>query len=223
MSESIFIRVKRIVSANIEDIVDSMEKAGGTSIMREAVRELERVVDDAKSERDEATVRRLQAVRQQKVYAEHLDSMQQRAQFAMDEGREDLAEAALHRKLEFEAQLEKLATIEAETTEQERELEEAVASLEIRKAHMEEELKNFEAARQEAGVGIEAPVSKSNDTKRKVERIEKAYARAMDAVGGTTFRSDHNKTSQIAELDTIMKDREIQERMEALRNAKTAS
>ena len=68
MAESIFVRVKRIVSGSVEDMVDSMERAGGTSVMREAVRELDRVVDDVKSERDAITARRLQAVRHQKMY-----------------------------------------------------------------------------------------------------------------------------------------------------------
>ena len=52
MPESIFIRIKRVVSASIEDCVDRMERAGGAAIMRESIREVESVVDDAKTERD---------------------------------------------------------------------------------------------------------------------------------------------------------------------------
>ena len=222
MAESIFVRVKRIVSGSVEDMVDSMERAGGTSVMREAVRELDRVVDDVKAERDAIAARRLQAVRHQKMYRERLETLQQKAQFAMNEDREDLAEAALHRQFEFEAQLKTLAEIEAETGEQERELEESLASLEMRKAHMEEEVKHFEAARKEAGVLAAVPGSNSAETLRKVERIEAAYNRAIEGVGGVALKDAHEHASDVAEIDVMMKKREIEARMDALRNAKKA-
>ena len=38
MAESIFIRVRRVISASIEDAVDARERAGGSSVMREAIR-----------------------------------------------------------------------------------------------------------------------------------------------------------------------------------------
>ena len=45
MAESIFMRVRRVISASIEDAVDAMERAGGTSVMREAVREVDDLRD----------------------------------------------------------------------------------------------------------------------------------------------------------------------------------
>ena len=66
MTESIFTRVKRLVSGSVEDIVDTMERAGGSTVMRQAIRELDHVVAEAKNERDQATAKRLQAVRQQR-------------------------------------------------------------------------------------------------------------------------------------------------------------
>ena len=222
MAESIIIRIKRIVSGSVQDLVDAMEKAGADTVMREAVRELDRIVDEVKTERDEATARRLQAVRQQRMYKERLEGIQEKAQFAMNEGREDLAEAALHRQIDFEAQVKKLAEIEVTAGEQERELEESLAALEMRKAQMEEELEHFEAARAQVGIDSDDPVSKGNRTARKVERIEAAYKRAMESTGGATLKADAANTSKVAEIDVMIKKSEIEARMEAMRNQKKA-
>jgi len=217
MSESIFIRIKRLVSGSIEDAVDAMERAGSVSVMREAIREVDRVVDEAKTERDGVTAKRLQAVRQQRMYTERLEEIQEKAQFAMDQGREDLAEAALHRQIDFEAQVEKLKQIEVETTEQERELEEALASLELRKAHLVEELKHFEEAQEEANVNASDPTSSVASDKRRVERAEAAFERAMSGAGGTTSMADIENAKSIAEIDVMRKKSEVEMRMEALR------
>lgn len=217
MADSIFVRVKRIVSGNVEDVVDAMERAGGTTVMREAIRELDRVVEEAKNERNAATAKRLQAVRQQRMYADRLESMQEKAQFAMDQGREDLAEAALHRQMDFEAQMAELAQIEVETAEQERHLEESLASLQVRKEHLEQELKHFELARAEAGINADNPDTSGKSAVNRAERAEEAFARAMQGAGGSAEIVNGEHILKVAEIDTLRKESEVENRMNALR------
>lgn len=217
MTESIFSRAKRMVSGSVEDIVDNMERSGGATVMRQAIREVDQVVAEAKNERDQATAKRLQAVRQQSMYAKRLEDMQEKAQYAMDEGREDLAEAALHRQMDFEAQKAKLAEAEEQASEQERQLEESLASLEIRKAHLEEELAHYEAARADADLESDNPQSKGAEAVRRVERAETAFSRAMDSAGGTTDIAKGEHIKKVAEIETMRKQSEIEARMEALR------
>ena len=45
MSESVFARVQRLLSAKVEDTVDKMETAGGEGVMRESIREVDRAID----------------------------------------------------------------------------------------------------------------------------------------------------------------------------------
>ena len=54
---------------------------------------------------------RLQAVRQQKMLTERAEELTTKAKFALGQGREDLAEAALSRQVDFEAQAKELAVI----------------------------------------------------------------------------------------------------------------
>jgi len=223
MAESLFKRIKRIASGRVEDMVDDMEKSGGSRVMREAVRELDRVLDDVKAERNEMTARRLQAVRQQQMYAERLEAIEEKARFAIDQNREDLAEAALHRQMDFESQKEKLKEVEKDCSEKERALEESLASLEMRKAYLEEELKHFEAAQNEAGLSDSPSNSAAQNKLKKVERAEAAFNRAMTGAGGTNNIADAKNTSLIAEIDTIKRQSEIATRMDALRRKEKVS
>lgn len=225
MSESIFVRVKRIVSGSIYDTVDAMERAGGASVMREAIREVERVVDDVKGERDQATASRLQAVRLQGLYKERLNTLQEKAEFAIDQGREDLAEAALHRQVEFEEQIEALAKSEKDAADKERQLEECLASLTVRLEQMAEELNAFEMARVSASAEVAGSVSQERQTERRVERAEAAFDRALSGAGGAMglSRTNMEHAAKVGEIDAMQKSAVIAERMAALRERKKAS
>lgn len=224
MAESILKRIKRIISGNVYDTVDAMERAGGSSVMREAIREVDRIVDEAKNERDTTTAARLQAVRLQGLYKERLDTLQEKAEFAIDQGREDLAEAALHRQVEFENQIEALAKAEETAAEKERHLEESLASLSMRKAQMEEELKAFETARRDAGVAADGGISNEKQKENRVERAETAFDRALSGVGGKLGldRGDMENAAKVVEIDALQKTAVIADRMEALRNRRKA-
>lgn len=219
MTESVFKRVKRIVSAKVEDSIDAMERSGGTAVMREAIRETDRAIEEVKRERDEVTVRRLQAVRQQKMFKDRLEALTEKAEYALSEDREDLARAALSRQVDFEAQIANLGKTESLASEQEREWEEALAELEVRKARMEEELSAFEAARAELGITDDNGSSSRRDAARKIDRAEAAFNRAMGGAGGSVgiAKVDVATASSLAELDTMQKNQEIDDRLNALR------
>ena len=104
MAESVFARVRRLVSAGIEDAVDAMERAGGTGVMREAIREVDRAMDEVRAEQDAAMVRRLQAMRQGRILRGQVAALDEKARVALAADREELAEAALSRQIDFEAQ-----------------------------------------------------------------------------------------------------------------------
>jgi phage shock protein A len=172
MAESIFMRVRRLISASIEDAVDAMERAGGPSVMREAIREVDRAIDDVRAEQEAATARRLQATRQQKMFRDKLAALGEQARFAMAENRDDLAEAAVSRQLDFEAQAERLEAVQAEAASEAARLEECLVALATRKSQMEEALAAFESAQRDAAIGGDGPRRPERCTERKVQRAE---------------------------------------------------
>src|SRR3954468_12089383 len=175
MAESIFARVSRLLSATAEDAVDRMEKAGGDAVMREAIREADRAIDQVKAELESAMARRLQAARQQKMLSERVEELTAKAKFALGEGREDLAEAALSRQIDFEAQAKKLDAVQSQAREEEQRLEGGLAALNARKRQMEDALQAFLTSQRDAALGGDGPSHPSRSAEKKVDAAEKAF------------------------------------------------
>ena len=218
MAEPIFLRVRRILSASIEDAVDRMERAGGATVMSEAVREVDRALDEVRGEQEAATARKLQAMRQQRLLRERATALSDKARFALEAGRDDLAEAALSRQLDFEAQAERLDAVQANAAEEAGRLEECVTALSTRKAEMEDALAAFQSAHRDAEFGGEGSSQRGRTVERTVERAEKAFDRAMAGAGGAGFtRTDAKAAAKVAEIEVIQKSAVIAQRMAALR------
>lgn len=220
MAESIFARVRRIISSRLEDAVDAMEQAGGSGVMREAIREVDRVIDEVRAEADAVAMRRHQAARQERLFRERLSGLEDKARFALGEGRQDLAEAAIARQLDFEAQAERLQVVQAEAATEAARLEECLVALRARKTQMDEALAAF-AATQQRGVHTDAPERASRWSERSVERAEAAFDRAMAGAGGVSSlaRSDAQAAVKVAEIDAMQRNATIAQRLAALRMA----
>lgn len=222
MAESLFVRVRRIVSASVEDAVDTMERAGGARVMREAIREVDRATDDVRAGHEEAAARRLQAARQHRMFRGQIAALDEKARFAIAENRGDLAEAALSRQFDFEAQAERLVAVQAEAAGEADRLETCLAALAARKSQMEDALAAFESAQKEAQLGGDGPVRPDRRTERRVERAEDAFDRAMTGAGGIAGigRADMRTAAGIAEIATLQKSAVIAQRMTALRSGR---
>ena len=61
MAEALHLRLKRTVTASLETAVDSLERVSGASLMREAVREVERTVEDTRNRLADAKSEQLRA------------------------------------------------------------------------------------------------------------------------------------------------------------------
>lgn len=223
MGESIFSRISRLMSAQAEDAVDRMEQAGGDGVMREAIREADRAIDKVKADREAVMARRLQAVRQQQLLAKKLEELTGKAKFAIAEGRDDLAEAALARQIDFEAQVAKLVDVEAQAREEEGKLEDGLTALQSRKSQMEDALSAYMSSRRDAALGGDGAVHPQRSAERKVEVAEQAFDRAMTGAGGVGFtRADADTINKVAEIDGMQKGANVAERLALLKAQKAA-
>ena len=218
MAESIFMRVRRILSGRLEDRIDEMERGNSDSVMREAIREIDRAVDEVRRDQEKAMTRRLQAARQFEMLKEKADEMTGKARFALAEGREDLAEGAIKRQVDLEEQLEKLVGVQDVARAEEDKLDESLTALRARKRQMEEALAAFSIARTEAGLGGDANMRNTLDRERRMENAEAAFDRAMTGGGGIGFiRGDAEAINQVAEIDTMSKRATVAERLASLK------
>lgn len=218
MAESVFVRVRRLLSARIEDSVDAMERANSDGTMREAIREVDRAIDEVRSDQEKAMTRRLQAARQQEMIGKKVEELTGKARFALEAGREDLAEGALKRQVELETQAAGLDQVQAAAREEETRLEESLSALRARKRDMEEALAAYAIARSEASMGGDGGFENARGVERKVERAEAAFDRAMTGAGGIGFsRGDADAINQVAEIDSLAKQATVAERLALLK------
>jgi phage shock protein A len=215
--------VSRLLSATVEDAVDRMEQAGGDAMMREAIREADRAIDEVKRQLEATMARRLQAARQQKMLAQRVAELTTKAKFALGEGREDLAEAALSRQVDFEEQAQKLDAIQGQAREEEQRLEDGLTALKARKSQMEEALSAYLMSRREAALGGDGPTRPERSAEKKVDAAEQAFDRAMSGAGGVGFtRGDADTINRVAEIDGMQKSATVAERLAALKAQQAA-
>jgi phage shock protein A len=216
VSESIFIRVRRVLSASVEDAVAALERASGPSLMREAIRQVARAADEVRTEQAANTDRIADARRQQAQVRARIAELADKAGFALGKERDDLAGAAVSRQLDLEHELARLDRVQAEAAEDAVRLDECAAALAARKAQMERELAAFEALQQEDGPGG-AAVRRDRKLQEKADRAQETFDRVMAAAAGTAAgRADPHE----AEIDALRRDEAIEARLAAMRAAR---
>jgi len=83
MSENLAARVRRIVAANLNSLVDAMERQNADGVMREAVREVERALEEVRSEKGKALAGKVQAGKAIERIREKMAEMEAKAAFAV--------------------------------------------------------------------------------------------------------------------------------------------
>ncbi|MEA3015725.1 MAG: phage shock protein [Sphingomonadales bacterium] len=218
--ESIFVRVQRIVSANIEMGMSAVERASSGSLMREAIREVERAEDEARAELHAARCRRTQAELQKALLRDRIAGLEEQARFALSKERPDLAGTAVARQLDHEAQVKQLDKTEAEAADEEKRLDECLAALKLRKAQMEKELAPFKASRCDTAAATNVCGSPAERAKRKASRAETMFERAMAAAGAPgPGLMDPDESAKLAEVDALRREAAIAERLAAMKAA----
>ncbi|MFT5507785.1 MAG: phage shock protein A, partial [Hyphomicrobiaceae bacterium] len=147
MSESLFGRVRRLVSGTVYDGIEAVEAAVPETTMREAIREIERTIEDVRDEVRKATGERHIAGRRIQFSRDKIEGLVEKINAGLAAGREDLAEAAVERQLDLEAQIPVLEKTQTDAADKTAELNGYVAALVGRRAEMEAELEAFRLAR----------------------------------------------------------------------------
>ena len=215
MSESIFLRVRRILAGRVEDLVDAMERAHGEDRMREALCEVDRAIDEILIDQDKAMTRRHQDSRQEGVLTKKIEELTEKARLAMREGREDQAEDAISRQIDVEAQLRLLHQVQSLARVEEGELEESLTALRSRKRQMEEALAVHAIARLDAVLGCDSSRS-ARDLGR---RSEGADGAAKRRAGGGEAQTGVSVSGTVADQKSAI----VAQRLAALRRGDQAA
>ncbi len=217
MAEPFYLRAKRVVSAGIESALDHAERASGTSLMREAIREVDRAMEKVRGEHEEALDRQSQAVGQQKLSARRAEEWLGKVQFTLEKGREDLAEAAIVQQMEFEAKVKHFKNLEASARADAGRLDSLLEDLAARKSGMEDELAGFKKMMSENSAAGDHRSESDRTVDRKVERAAATFDRTMEMAGGVNGAS-----RQASEIGELQRNSEVEQRLAAMKKAMKA-
>ncbi|WP_455205774.1 PspA/IM30 family protein [Kaarinaea lacus] len=223
MSDSIATRVGRIISGSFNALVDAIENAVPETVMEEAIREIDLAIDDVRAELGRIVANKHLA--NKRLSDEHgkLDTLNEQIELAVTQSRDDLAEAAIAKQLDIEAQIPVLETTISEASQHEKELEGFIQALQAKKREMQEELKQFKASRTTAastsGTGIAN--NRSSSVESRVDKAGSAFERVLEnatGISGVSNTTQRKTAAQLAELEELARNNRIKERLAAIKS-----
>jgi phage shock protein A len=216
MNESISSRVGRIISGSLNAIVDAVENAAPEAVMQESIREIDGAIDEVRIELGKViAAKHLASNRLMSENQKHTD-LAEKLELAVQQGRDDLAEAAISAQLDIEAQLPVLENTISDNNSKEKELEGYIAALKAKKNEMQDELDEYKRLQQELNTSDAVAGNSSSPINRQVDKASASFDRVMkNATGLSSRRNNATPASaeKMAELDELAKQNRIQERL----------
>ncbi|MEO1198116.1 MAG: PspA/IM30 family protein [Pseudomonadota bacterium] len=223
MAEGLMGRVKRLVSGSVNSIVDAVENASPETVMKEAIREIDSVIDDVRHQLGIVIANKHHATKRMMEAGAKHEELAEKLRFAVSESRDDLAEAAIARQLDLEAQMPILEEAVNDAAAEKTELESYIAALTGRRHEMEEDLQTYLASRAQAETGGSDGPAKGPEADRRAEQAETTFNRVLRGATGVpgTTPADRETAGKLAELEKISRDNRIKERLAALKATRT--
>jgi phage shock protein A len=226
MKERLISRISRIISGSFNSLVEAIENAAPETVMAEAIREIDVAIDDVRAELGLVLANKHLAgnrlIEENKKY----EDLSEKIELAINNTRDDLAEAAVAHQLDIEAQIPILKATIKECGDQEKELEGYINALMAKKRQMQEELRVYQKSRSDSATACESnPSGGSGSSGAGVEgrvcKAESAFERIMEkATGlpGATGSGDRKTATQLAELESMAHKNRIHERLTAIKS-----
>lgn len=222
MTDSLKTRVGRVIAGSVHALLDRIEDQAPEATMEQSLREADAVIDEVRHELGTVSANRHLSQRQHANLNQLHATLSSQIDEAMSAGREDLARAAVARQLDIEAQLPVLETTLAEHARQESELTGFVAALLAKKREMQDALAEFRKSRAAAAAAT-APAGAGSAAHR-IGKVTDAFDRVYErqtGLSGTARQNSLQQAAQLKELDDLVRDNKIAERMAQLKAAKS--
>lgn len=220
MKEGITSRVGRIIAGGANRLVDMLENSAPEMVLGEAVREIDNALYEVRSELGKVAAKKHLITSRLREKNRKQEDLSSKAELAIKQGREDLAEAAVAAQLDIEAQIPVLENTIRQCSESEKEFEGYIAALQARKREMQEELKVYCKSKSEAGAiknSGQKPATGISRVEARVTRAESVFDRFLEKSPCRSHTDEMKTQSQLAELEDLSRKSRIQERLTTLK------
>jgi len=217
-------RVGRLISGGLNAAVDAVENASPLMVMEQSIREVEEAISEVRAEHGKATADRHLASKKLAENSSKHEELAKSIEVAIENSRDDLAEGAIARQMDLEAQIPVLEQTVADAAEREKELDGYVDALKAKRAEMQDEMRTYKTrmAEQPENTVIDAGGSPSaaHNVNRKLDEASAAFDRASGHASDMLGTSSAD-AAQMAELKDLAKQSEIEKRLAAMKERST--
>lgn len=219
MTDSLKTRVGRVITGSVHALVDRLENQAPLVVMEQSLREADTVIADVRLELGLVSANRHLAQQQHARLNGQHGTLAEQIEQALVGNREELARAAVARQLDIEAQIPVLEAALSELTRHESELTGYVAALLAKQREMADALDAFRKSRVSTAQAAPAQPGAASTAQRMdavTGAFDRVYAR-QTGLSGTDRSHTLDQAAKLKELDDLVRDNKIAERMAQLR------
>ncbi|MFC6633965.1 PspA/IM30 family protein [Microbulbifer taiwanensis] len=218
MKEGLVKRISRLISASANALVDSVESATPQLVMEQAIREIDDAIAEVRDQLGKAEAAKYLSSKTLNDENNRHAALTGQIEIAVKEGRDDLAEAAIAKQMDIEAQLPVLEKAISEADAEINELNSYISALQGKKRDMREQLREFAKASEHIVDGTNGEAQGgSRRTADKVDQAEGAFNRVLERAGVPTSESSAD-ASKLAELEELARSNRIKERLAKIKS-----
>lgn len=221
-------RVSRILSGSFNALVKAIEESSPQMVMEQTITEMDSAINDIRDELGKTVASRHLANKQLESETEQHKSLAEQISIAIEAQRDDLAEAAISKQLDIEAQIPVLENSITDFDASIAELENYISALQAKKREMRENLRQFiahekdkkSASSDPSGNGKFASGTVSAETFKKVELANETFERMMETTTGVPSSGNNENLeteAKLQELDNLSRSKEISDRLAKLK------
>ncbi len=223
MAETLKTRVGRVIAGGVHALIDKIEDQAPEAMMEQSLREADGVIADVRHELGVVSANRHLTQQQHARLNSQHETLLGQIEQALGQGREDLARAAVARQLDIEAQIPVLETTLAEHVRQETELQGYVAALLAKQREMQEALEAFRKSRAAAASAAATAGAAGSKAEHRMGAVTGAFDRLYQrqtGLSGTDRTATLEQTARLKELDDLVRENKIAERMAQIKAGK---
>jgi phage shock protein A len=223
MAETLKTRVGRVIAGGVHALIDKIEDQAPEAMMEQSLREADGVIADVRHELGVVSANRHLTQQQHARLNSQHETLLGQIEQALGQGREDLARAAVARQLDIEAQIPVLETTLAEHVRQETELQGYVAALLAKQREMQEALEAFSKSRAAAASAAATAGAAGSNAEQRMGAVTGAFDRLYQrqtGLSGTDRTASLEQTARLKELDDLVRENKIAERMAQIKAGK---
>ncbi len=205
--EGILSRMGRLIAGVAYATMEKAEGVNGIAIVEQAIREIDSAAEEARAELGKAKAEEHRIASRRIEISQEVAGLEDKIRFALKEGREDLAKAAVARQIDLESQVAAIEKALADVAERIEEGGKAMQAVLAARREAESRLADLKKSEQKYDADGSATGRRSSPD-HTVAKASAAVTRVTGVPGGTATGS-----AELEELDRMHRDRAIAERL----------